>query len=132
MDISPEGTMLLAFNDASQSGQRTPLALSSSADHGQSWEEALVLEDNLMASFSYPTLLCPAAADYCFVIYTVNVRPAEPVMQKDVPCNRAKARNNCGKVPYRAACDHSAALPVIPHSSSCGESITNYQDQKPE
>ena len=119
MEISPEGSMLLAFNDASQPGRRTPLTLSSSTNHGQSWEEALVLEDNLTGSFSYPTLLCPSAADSCFAIYTVNVRPAMPAAQRP-PCNCLHAQSICGNMPSQADPDHPAALQVTPHSTSCG------------
>lgn len=78
MAVSSEGAMMLAFNDASQLGMRTPLTISTSLNQGTTWEEKAVLESNLTASFSYPTLLCPPDSGSCFVIYTVNAHPTMP------------------------------------------------------
>ncbi len=75
MEALYDGGLLLAFNNASQAGQRTPLSLAVSNDNGQVWDEAPILEDDPAGSFSYPTLLCPQHAEHCYAIYTVNVRP---------------------------------------------------------
>lgn len=117
LEASPEGALLLAFNDASQIGRRTPLTLSSSADHGRTWEEKFVLEDDLAGSFSYPTLLCTTEADTCFVIYTVNFRPAGPVKQGP-PCKCSQAHTACRHMPDCANCGHQAAQAMIPSPGS--------------
>ena len=72
LEAFPDGGLLLAYNNASQPNQRTPLSLAASCEDLAIWDDAAVLEDDPAGSFSYPTLLCPAQADYCYTIYTVN------------------------------------------------------------
>lgn len=47
-------TLLVAFNDATDS--RSFLTLAASCDAGRSWSRAAVLEDHCGGSFSYPTM----------------------------------------------------------------------------
>ena len=50
----PDGSVLIAYNDDTES--RSGLTLARTWDGGVSWEKVLVLEDDPLGSFSYPTI----------------------------------------------------------------------------
>lgn len=66
----PHGQLALAYNPVGSNwGPRTPLVISLSGDNGETWEQALVLEEG-EGEFSYPSVA--ESAGKLYVTYTWN------------------------------------------------------------
>ncbi|KAK9823715.1 hypothetical protein WJX72_004851 [[Myrmecia] bisecta] len=79
----PTGKLLLAYNNDSDTGVRSPLTLASSKDGGQTWQPAAIIEDDPAGSFSYPTIQYVPASNRVLVIYSVAYQEAAPAQAQD-------------------------------------------------